>query len=842
MSYLASWIHSGLAQALGWTLAHFVWEGAVLALMLALGLRLFRTAPARRYALAGAVLAAMPLAFAATLAVMWLRQPASLAAPLPAMPAPALSPAVFLPAPAAGFTLSALLDRLPWLVPFWIAGVLFFSARGVAGWMAVGRLRRRGVCAPPPEWQRRLDELAARLRVTRPVALLESCLTDSPVLIGYLRPAILLPLGCLTGLSAGQLECILLHELEHIRRHDYIVNLLQSAVEGLLFYHPAVWWVSRVVRAERENCCDDAVVEAVGDARAYAATLAVLEQKRSLAPQAALAATGGNLMERIRRLTVEPRRAQTSAAPAVSAVLLLVLFAAALAAVPGKPRTAHAAVAAAGVVLDAAPPQSAAQDARQASIPTPYQKWLSEDVAYIIRDDERAAFLKLLTDADREDFIEQFWLRRDPTPGTVRNEFKEEHYRRIAYTNEHFAESRIPGWKTDRGRIYITYGPPDIVEISGPRIVVWTYRLIDGVGENVKLQFVDSQNNGEFHLTLDPTRPHAVPPQADQAAKVFVSHQGPAVSVMVPGRRGSTPKPGTIGVGDVLSVEFLAPETAPNQIPLADQQKLLEEAWANAGLAAAELGDHAATLQAVRDAIWEFGSAVPLAQLQADEKLLQAQLAAADKQLDSTTKQAGELAQANSRGASSAMENQLHSLQEQQKQAALYRELLRVTLRDIQNFENQARHSVGANTGAADPRYKATAQVRPDGMISIHLAGEIAAAGLTPAQLQAAVDGALSKFQIRADSQVRIEETADQTKQLVTVAVPLEPAEDQFHVFGEVTTQSRRVVQSFEAAVSRQPAVAKFLPLAAGTYRLVVVSKNMTTGLVRNSELEFTVD
>ncbi len=91
---------------------------------------------------------------------------------------------------------------------------------------------------------------------------------------------------------------------------------------------------------------------------------------------------------------------------------------------------------------------------------TPYRKWLDEDVAYIITDEERAAFKRLETDEEREQFIEQFWLRRDPTPDTVENEYKEEHYRRIAYANERYA-SGIPGWKTDRGRIYITFGPPD---------------------------------------------------------------------------------------------------------------------------------------------------------------------------------------------------------------------------------------------------------------------------------------------------------------------------------------------------------------------------------------------
>ena len=100
------------------------------------------------------------------------------------------------------------------------------------------------------------------------------------------------------------------------------------------------------------------------------------------------------------------------------------------------------------------------EEALRKELETPYRKWLQEDVAYIITDEERAAFKRLQNDEEREQFIENFWLRRDPTPDTVENEFKEEHYRRIQYANDHFA-SGIPGWKTDRGRIYIVYGPPD---------------------------------------------------------------------------------------------------------------------------------------------------------------------------------------------------------------------------------------------------------------------------------------------------------------------------------------------------------------------------------------------
>ena len=115
----------------------------------------------------------------------------------------------------------------------------------------------------------------------------------------------------------------------------------------------------------------------------------------------------------------------------------------------------------------------------KATLPAIYQKWLNEDVSYIVKPEERAAFIELKDDAGRDDYVRQFWLRRDPTPGTEQNEFKEEHYRRIAYTNVHFA-SRLPGWKTDRGRVYIVQGGPDEIEAgkssTGALREIWRYR------------------------------------------------------------------------------------------------------------------------------------------------------------------------------------------------------------------------------------------------------------------------------------------------------------------------------------------------------------------------------
>jgi GWxTD domain-containing protein len=164
---------------------------------------------------------------------------------------------------------------------------------------------------------------------------------------------------------------------------------------------------------------------------------------------------------------------------------------------------------------------------RRKELETPYKKWLNEDVVYIITDEEKKTFKGFQTDDEREQFIESFWLRRDPTPDTEENEYREEHYRRIAYANEHYA-SGIPGWKTDRGRIYITYGPPDEVEshpsggtydrpyeegggtTSTYPFEKWRYRYIEGLGNNIILEFVDTTMSGEYHFTTDPSEKDAL--------------------------------------------------------------------------------------------------------------------------------------------------------------------------------------------------------------------------------------------------------------------------------------------------------------------------------------------
>jgi GWxTD domain-containing protein len=167
------------------------------------------------------------------------------------------------------------------------------------------------------------------------------------------------------------------------------------------------------------------------------------------------------------------------------------------------------------------------EKALRKELETPYKKWLNDDVVYIITDEERKAFSRLATDEERQSFVEQFWLRRDPTPDTEENEYKEEHYRRIAYANEHYA-SGIPGWKTDRGRIYIMYGPPDEIEshpsggsyerpmeegggeTSTYPFETWRYRYLDGIGTNIMIEFVDPTMSGEYHMTNDPSEKDAL--------------------------------------------------------------------------------------------------------------------------------------------------------------------------------------------------------------------------------------------------------------------------------------------------------------------------------------------
>ncbi len=162
---------------------------------------------------------------------------------------------------------------------------------------------------------------------------------------------------------------------------------------------------------------------------------------------------------------------------------------------------------------DQAPSRRSQHGWLDSSVTEEYKKWLNEDVRWIITDDERADFKKLLSDKQRDEFVVAFWERRNTTPGAARNAYKEEHYRRLAYVNTHFAASNVPGWKTDRGSFYIMYGPPDSINSKStlaPPTETWHYLFVEGIGRNVVLTFTDKCLCGKYELSGadSDSRPH----------------------------------------------------------------------------------------------------------------------------------------------------------------------------------------------------------------------------------------------------------------------------------------------------------------------------------------------
>jgi uncharacterized protein involved in exopolysaccharide biosynthesis len=303
-------------QRLGWTLLHFLWQGVVLAVLFALLRSILANASANTRYWAGCITL---LLMAVAPVVTFMHIPPAPAGQLASF-APTDGPAwVSGPTPppdafeaqnGVGAVLFAFIEQstelakpaVPWLVAVWLAGVFFLSLRLITAWLHVRRLQTKYTEPLDAPWRDRLVELERRLGLSRAVRLLKSAWVEVPTVVGWLRPVILLPVASLSGLSSLQLELVLAHELAHVRRYDHWINLFQILVETLLFYHPAVWWVSGCIRADREQCCDDLAVAACGNRVAYARALASLEELRSLPVPLALGANTGPLLQRIRHV------------------------------------------------------------------------------------------------------------------------------------------------------------------------------------------------------------------------------------------------------------------------------------------------------------------------------------------------------------------------------------------------------------------------------------------------------------------------------------------------------------------------------------------------------------
>jgi len=322
---------SGLAQKVGWALVHFLWQGAAVALMLALMLQLLRRrSPQARWIAACAALglmAALPVITAFLVSV----EPQRTNKPDLAMGTATQARTEALPhggrgePPAAGQTghakarpsqtastlpqiawakrMEALLQPLlPYFVLLWLAGVATLSVWHVGGWRQLQRTRRLGTRPVGDLMHEVFADLTQKLRVGRPVHLLQSARAAVPVVVGWLRPVVLLPASAISGLTPEQVQAVLAHELAHVRRHDCLVKVAQAVVETLLFYHPAVWWVSGRITEESEQCCDDLALEVFGDRQAYARALARAAELGHGAARLMAASSGGKLLPRVRRI------------------------------------------------------------------------------------------------------------------------------------------------------------------------------------------------------------------------------------------------------------------------------------------------------------------------------------------------------------------------------------------------------------------------------------------------------------------------------------------------------------------------------------------------------------
>jgi len=303
MTAFTHWLTPDLMRLLGLSLLHFLWQGLALAAFASVVMALFRSASVR-YLVAVGALALMFAAPAITFLVLRHQQSAppatqtAIVASLSPVPQLSVRSQTAAPPQPSGAVPS---DSLIWLVQVWFAGVLLFSLRPAGGFLILERLRRKEAVPVAENLRATCLALQQRLGIRRVIRYCECLHLQAPAVVGWFRPVILLPVTALTGLTELQLRAVIAHELAHVKRLDCFVNLFQIAAETLLFYHPAVWWLSNRIRAERENCCDDAAIAACGNAVEYARALTLLAERRA-APALAMAANRSPLAARVARL------------------------------------------------------------------------------------------------------------------------------------------------------------------------------------------------------------------------------------------------------------------------------------------------------------------------------------------------------------------------------------------------------------------------------------------------------------------------------------------------------------------------------------------------------------
>ncbi len=327
MNSLQTLLPASLTDALGWTLLHSLWQGTLIAFTLGVVMIVLRRASARARSLAASI-ALLTTMSATCLTFIALYEPLSVdnaaleAASVQVEKASPSSESTVQTPAQKGFRalrfaplsisreaiwLDRVQEYLPALVLIWLLGAICLALRFLGGMVYAQRMKHFRAHPASAEWQSRVAELAERLKLRRAPLLVESGLANAPMLVGFLKPIILVPMGFLSGLQTAHIEAIIAHELAHARYQDYLMSILQAVIETVMFYHPAVWWMSSQVRQEREHAADDLAADLCGDSRALAHALAILEERSLASDEAHFATAGvgandGHLLTRVKRL------------------------------------------------------------------------------------------------------------------------------------------------------------------------------------------------------------------------------------------------------------------------------------------------------------------------------------------------------------------------------------------------------------------------------------------------------------------------------------------------------------------------------------------------------------
>jgi GWxTD domain-containing protein len=325
---------------------------------------------------------------------------------------------------------------------------------------------------------------------------------------GFWQPFILLPDGLSEQLREAELQAVIAHELAHVRRRDNLSAALAHSIVCVFWFHPLLWWMERRALAERETACDEMVLTRGTERDDYVAGMLKVCRAAFASETTYAGATGVNLKTRVEQImSINPNPSSTRIQRAILTGIVSFLAIVPIVrgfttngpgvsqqaltrkgaeltgiAIEGLSGTDHGlAVSAIALMLRHSESSPAVSEGR-------FEKWLN-DVAYIITDQESKAFMSLQSDAEREQFIKEFWSRRDPTPGTAENEFKIEHYRRLDYANKHFGSSQLDGWQTDRARFYIILGPPDEIDSHPGKYEQWSYGNFDHSADRLVATF-----------------------------------------------------------------------------------------------------------------------------------------------------------------------------------------------------------------------------------------------------------------------------------------------------------------------------------------------------------------